>query len=107
MIRERCPRLVSVVLDAMSSLVLLAGSAMLLAPVVLHLWLGADNDSYLLVAEGARREPLGLAQFGLERMFRIDLLARAALLVAVGAVVKVLLWKSAWPSSLSCVADNL
>jgi len=106
MILERCPRLVSVVLDAMSSLVLLAGIALLVAPVVLHLWLGADNDSYLLVAEGARREPLVLAQFGLEGMFRSDVLARAVLLVAVGAVVKVLLCKSARPSSPSSVAGN-
>jgi hypothetical protein len=49
MILERCPRLVSVVLDEKTRLGLLAGIALLLAAVVLHLWLGADNDSYLVV----------------------------------------------------------
>lgn len=49
MMLERCPRLVSVVLDGRIRLVLLAGIALLLAPVVLHLWLGADNDSYLVI----------------------------------------------------------
>jgi hypothetical protein len=106
LILERCPRLVSGVLDVMTGLMLSAGFALLFAPVVLYLWLGADNDSYVLIAEGARREPVVLARFGLEWMFRVDFLARAALMITASGVVKALLWKSVWPSSPSSVAGN-
>jgi len=83
---------VMLALDVLSSIVLAVGIVLLL-PVALHLWLGADNDSYVVIAEYAGRDPVTLAQVGLEWMFRGDYLILAALVIGAGSTVKALVWR--------------
>lgn len=81
------------VTDATSAIILGLGIALLLLPVVLHLWLGVDNDAYLVVAEGARADPLILGEIGLEWMFRMDFLLWPAFLLVTGLGLRWLVWR--------------
>ncbi len=76
-------RIASVVIDSAAAIALGLGIAILL-PLVLHLWLGIDNDAYIVIAEAASRDPVILLQAGLEWMFRVDFLLWPALLIFAG-----------------------
>jgi hypothetical protein len=90
-------RIASVVIDTAAAIALGLGIAILLLPPVLHLWLGADNDAYIVIAEAASRDPVILLQAGLEWMFRVDFLLWPALLIATGLGLRwlVLRWSPA------------
>lgn len=77
-------RIASVVTDTAAAIALGLGIALLLLPVVLHLWLGTDNDAYIAIAEAASRDPVILLQAGLEWMFRVDFVLWPALLIFAG-----------------------
>jgi len=81
-----------VTVDVLSSIVLVAGAVLLLLPVILHSGVGADNDAYLVIAEGGRQDPVVLVQMGLEWMFRRDYAAVAAVVTGAAFVVKALVW---------------
>jgi len=83
----------SLILDIVSAVILGLGIAILLLPLVLHLWLGADNDAYIEIAEATAREPHILAQFGLEWIFRVDFLLWPAFLIITGLLSRRLLWQ--------------
>jgi uncharacterized membrane protein YciS (DUF1049 family) len=78
-------------LDVSSAIVLTLGIIFLLLPIILHLTLGADNDSYIEIGEwgGPGRNILGY--LGLEWMFRIDFLLWPALLIIIGLGIRWLL----------------
>jgi hypothetical protein len=92
-------------LDVLSNIALAVGIALLVLPVALHLWLGADNDSYLVIAEGARRDPVTLVQVGLEWMFRTEGLAVAAVVTIAGVVIKGLVWRRVQGLSRAAFAE--
>jgi hypothetical protein len=85
------------VLGGASGIGLALGIALLLLPVVLHLWLGADNDSYIVVAEGGRKDPIILTPIGLEWMFRWEYVALVGLVTAASAALKALLGRARRP----------
>ena len=86
-------RITTVVLDSASAITLGLGIALLLLPIVLHLWLGVDNDAYVVIAEGARKDPVILLQAGLEWMFRVDFLLWPVFLIATGLGLRWLVWR--------------
>ena len=87
-------KITAVVIDVTSAVTLALGVAILLLPIVLHLWLGADNDAYFIIAEYGR-DPVILLQVGLEWMYRVSFLLWPAFLITTGLVLRWLLWR--WP----------
>ncbi len=76
-------RIIAIVLDIASAIALGLGIAILLLPLVLHLWVGADDDSYIMIVEWGR-DMVVLLEVGLEWMFRPRFLLWPALLIFVG-----------------------
>jgi hypothetical protein len=76
-----------------SSLILALGMLALLLPVGLHLALGADNDAYVVIAEGARDQASVLGDWGLAWMYRPRFLVWPALLILLGLLPRVILWR--------------
>jgi hypothetical protein len=94
-------RITTVVLDSASAITLGAGIAILLVPIVLHLSLGADDDSYLMIVEYGR-DPIILLDVGLEWMYRPGFLLWPGSLIAIGLALKWLAWHwSPWVPSQS------
>ncbi len=87
-------KITAVVIDVISAITLALGVAILLLPIVLHLWLGADNDAYFIIAEYGR-DPVILLQVGLEWMYRVSFLLWPAFLITTGLMLRWLLWR--WP----------
>ena len=83
----------ALVLDVASAVILALGVVILVSPLIFHLWLGADNDSYIVIAEAGRANPVVLTQFGLEPMFRADFMLWPALLITTGLALRWLLWR--------------
>ena len=81
------------VLDLAAAAISAFGIGILLLPLALHLWLGADNDAYLEIAEWAGGKPNTLVHLSLGRMFRPGFVLWPALLVITGLVLRMLLWR--------------
>ena len=76
------------VLEATSTAALVLGVAALLLPVILYVWLAADNDAYVTLAEATSMQPVILLEFGLEPIYRLSFLLWPAAFLMIGIVLR-------------------
>ncbi len=68
------------------------GAVLLLLPIALHLWIGADDDSYIMIVEYAR-DMVVLLEVGLERMYKPHFVLWPGLLIAIGLGLRRPAWR--------------
>lgn len=69
---------VDLILGAVAALIVM----LMLAPIGAYIFRGADNDSYLLLIEAGRQEPVTLAAVSLDGFFRLSFFVTLAVFLA-------------------------
>ncbi len=82
------------VLDLTLAILLGFGIIGFLLPLVLHLWLGADNDAYIEIAEWGGGKVYTLAHWNMVWMFQVEYFLLFAGFIFVGVLLKWQLWRS-------------
>jgi hypothetical protein len=85
-------RIVGSAVGTASGFALGLGVVLLLLPIALHLCVGADDDSYIMIVEYGR-DMVVLLEVSLEWMYRPSFVLWPGLLFAIGLGLRWLVWR--------------